>query len=490
MRKHFTMIIFGGTGDLSQKKLLPTLYFLFSEGDFSDDFSIVGIGTTKYTNEEYAEMVKGAIKKNLPEKFDENKCTNFLRHVTYRSGDLRQEDIYKELCTHINGTYASKKNEPNVIYYLATIPDLVGPIVEHLNAKQLCVEKINSKIIVEKPFGNDKASAAKLNDLILKSFTEKQIYRIDHYLGKDTVQNLTFFRFGNSIFEPLWNRNYVDHVQITVAEDIGIEKRGPFYEQAGVIRDIIQNHMLQLIALVGMEPPANLASDAVRDEKWTLLKAIRPMDDENIRKFTVLGQYGPGKINGEPVCGYREEERVDKRSVVPTYFAGKFFIDNWRWSEVPFYVRAGKRMAGRASEVRVQFRQPPLKLFEKRASALPNELILNIQPSEEIDLSINVKTPGIEGYLKSTMLKFNYEKEFNTKQYPPYARLLIDCIMGDTMLFARQDAIETMWSIVDPIINFWDKTPRPDFPNYDAGTWGPKEADALMERDGRKWHEL
>lgn len=343
-------------------------------------------------------------------------------------------------------------------------------------------------MIVEKPFGRDRASAIKLNQVILKGFDEKQIYRIDHYLGKETVQNIIFFRFANSIFEPLWNRRYVDHVQITVAEDLGVEHRGVFYEQAGVVRDIVQNHVMQLVALVAMEPPVGFEADLIRDEKVKVFRTIRPLDETHIDEFIVRGQYGPGKIKGEDVPGYRQEQDVSPLSNTPTFIAAKLYVDNWRWAGVPFYVRAGKRLPKRITEICVQFKQPPLKLFGRPCDVLePNLLAFGIQPHEEISLRLTVKYPGMGNQPYMVNMDFNYNETFNIKSYLAYYRLLIDCMKGDLTLFARQDGVEAMWSVVDPITDRWENTPPPGFPNYDAGTWGPKAAEELLSGEGHQW---
>jgi len=344
---------------------------------------------------------------------------------------------------------------------------------------------------MEKPFGTDRASAAKLNQFVLKYFDEKQIYRIDHYLGKDTVQNIIFFRFANSIFEPLWNRLYIDHIQITVAEDIGVGHRGVFYEQAGVVRDIVQNHIMQLIALVAMEPPVGFEADLIRDEKVKVFETIRSMDEEYIYHNTVRGQYGHGRFRDKSAAAYREEENVSRNSHTPTYLAAKLYIDNWRWAGVPFYIRTGKRLARQLTEIFVQFKQPPLRLFGRTCDILsPNALILTIQPQEAISLQLSVKYPGMENHPYTVNMEFNYEKSFSFKMHLPYERLIIDAIKDDLTLFARQDGVEAMWSVVDPIIERWESIPPQDFPNYAAGTWGPEEADELMQRDGRCWREL
>ncbi len=345
-------------------------------------------------------------------------------------------------------------------------------------------------VIVYRPFVRNSGYAVELNNTILKAFDANHVYRIVLYLGKETVQNIIFFRFANSIFEPLWNRRYIDHVQITVAEQLGIENRARFYEKAGVIRDIVQNHMMQLLALVAMEPPIGFEADYIRNEKIKVYHTVRPIDEEYVDSFTVRGQYGAGTINGKEVNSYRDEKDTAPGSNTPTYFTGKFYIDNWRWSGVPFYLRTGKRLTKRVTEISIHFKQPPLRLFGSTCEiGEPNTLVLGIQPHEKISLHLGVKHPGMGNQLYPVNMNFNYDEDFpGNVHFPlPYERLLIDCIKGDQTLFARQDGIEAMWDVVDPIINRWENTPAPEFPNYAAGTWGPKEADDLIRRDGRQW---
>ncbi len=486
----FVMVIFGGAGDLSQRKLLPTIYHIGCNEDFFSDYAIIGVGMPEFTDEQYRELIRTAIQRNEPGQFEETKYRQFAQHLYYLSGDLSSGDVYQKIRERLEGTESFHAGiHSNLVLYMAIQPRLLPEVIGQLHRYNFGRAPFASKIIVEKPFGVNRRSAAELDRVLLQGFDEKQIYRIDHYLAKDTVQNILFFRFGNSIFEPLWNRRYIDHVQITVAEDLGIEHRGVFYEQAGVVRDIVQNHIMQILSFVAMEPPAAFDAELIRDEKAKVFRTLRPMTDEYIDRFTARGQYGAGTIDGQPVCGYREENNVSPASNTPTFFAGKFYLDNWRFADVPFYVRSGKRMAKRMSEIFVQFRQPPLRLFGKMGDTIePSSLVLSIAPHEEIGLGVNVKYPGLDNQPFTVQLKFNYEKSFKLKYHPPYERLLIDCIKGDATLFARQDAIEAMWSVVDPIIERWEANPAKDFPNYPAGSFGPQEADELMSREGRKWH--
>jgi glucose-6-phosphate 1-dehydrogenase len=486
----FTMLIFGGTGDLSRRKLLPTLYHLFREENIFTDFRIFGVGRRNFSIQEYREYIREALLQFIPESMDDKSYEEFSRHLFYLPMEFEADIKQELLCSRIkNMAVPFEKN--NLLYYLAVRPSLVKPLVEKLAQYNMCKGEYQAKIILEKPFGINKASAAQLNQFLLKYFDENQIYRIDHYLGKDTVQNIIFFRFANSIFEPLWNRGYIDHIQITVAEDIGVEHRGNFYEQAGVIRDIVQNHILQLVALVAMEPPVGFGADFIRDEKVKVFNTIRPMNKAYITKHTVPGQYRAGKICGKPVKAYRQEKDVSPTSNVASFIAAKLYIDNWRWAGVPFYIRTGKRMAKRLTEIYIEFKQPPLRLFGRTCDILsPNALIFSLQPQEEINLQLTTKYPGMENRPHTVNMEFNYERAFNFKMHLPYERLIIDCIKSDLTLFARQDGVEAMWAVVDPIIECWEGLPEMDFPNYTAGTWGPAKADDLIQSDGRSWRNL
>ncbi|RJQ52598.1 MAG: glucose-6-phosphate dehydrogenase [Nitrospiraceae bacterium] len=487
----FTLVIFGATGDLSRRKLLPTLFHLCLDQNLPPEFSIIGFASTGRSDDDYRNFVKLAIEEHSEEAIPWPCWERFSANLYYISGRFDDEDSYKILSRRLAElARPTTRGTKEIIFYMAVPPQHLPDIMKLLIACKLCRGAFNTRIIVEKPFGQDRKSAAELNVLLSTAFDESQIYRIDHYLGKETVQNILFFRFANSIFEPLWNRRYIDHVQITVAESLGIENRARFYEGAGVVRDIVQNHMLELLALVAMEPPIGFEADYIRDERVKVFRTIRQMDDEYIDGYTARGQYGAGVIDEKEVPGYREENNVSPVSRTATYFAGRFYIDNWRWAGVPFYLRTGKRLKKRITEISIHFRQPPLKLFSTVCEIRePNFLVLRVQPREEISLHIGVKYPGIGNQLYPVNMNFNYERDFPVDvHFPlPYERLLLDCMKEDQTLFARRDEIEVMWAAVDPIIRRWEDTPPPDFPNYAAGTWGTEKADELMQNDGRQW---
>jgi glucose-6-phosphate 1-dehydrogenase len=485
----FSMVIFGGTGDLSKRKLLPALFHLYQDHQFPQGFSILGFARSKMTDEEYRRLIKEAVQTFLAGSFDEEEWNGFSKHLFYLSGATDDDESYTKLCRRMDQILIpTERGTGEVIYYLAIPPQIAPMVAEKLEHRNLCKGTYRTKIIIEKPFGQDHSSAVQLNQSLRKGFDENQIYRIDHYLGKEPVQNIIFFRFANSILEQVWNRYFIDNVQITVAEDLGIEHRAAFYEQSGVVRDIVQNHMLQLIGLVAMEPPVGFEAEAIRDEKGKVFRSISPMDETSVDRFTVRGQYGSGKVSGRDVPGYREEEGIPSSSTIPTFFAAEFHIENWRWAGVPFYIRTGKRLPRRITEIAIVFRKPPLTLFGQASDRLePNILLLTIQPDEKISLRFNVKFPYTIHNIYPANMVLNYQETFKTIIHDPYERLLIDCMKGDLTLFARQDSVETMWEIVDPIIGRWEAIPPLLFPNYPAGAWGPPEADLLLKREGRQW---
>jgi len=485
----FVMVVFGGAGDLSQKKLLPALFRLYREGDLPHGFAVVGAGRASHSDEEYRNLIRKALREFRETPVEEGKIEEFLRRLFYWSEGPEEGANFEDLRAKIEAVGApAADGRKQVIFYLAVPPGATPGIVSRLREANLSQGRFQARIILEKPFGRDLRSAGALNAVLKEAFSEDQIYRIDHYLGKETVQNIIFLRFSNSIFEHLWNRRYIDNIQITVAEDLGIENRGVFYEQSGVVRDIVQNHILQIIGLIAMEPPIGFSADFIRDEKVKVFRAIQPVDEKYTDLFMVRGQYASGKINGRSVPAYREEKGVDPNSFAPTFFAGKFYIANWRWAGVPFYVRTGKRMTRRTTEVVIQFYQPPLRLFGRACDTLDsNALVLTIQPEEKISLRFGVKYPYSANQIYPIDMSFCYQDAFQAPPYPAYERLLIDCLKGDLTLFVRQDQIEAMWEAVDPILKRWEETPPQDFPNYAAGTWGPVEAHRLLEREGRRW---
>ncbi len=485
----FTMVIFGGAGDLAGRKLLPALYDLHKDHVFSGAHSVVGVGFPDFDDQAYRKFATAAIRRADPGNFMRDDAAAFVKRLHFIPGSLDEEAIFAGLCDRLGELAPPGGIErSNLIYYLAVPPRLVPVIIKQLRKLSMCRALPKAKIIVEKPFGKDEASAEALNKLILEAFDEKQIFRIDHYLAKETVQNILFFRFGNSLFEPVWNTRYVDHVQITVAEDIGVEHRGPFYEDVGVIRDIVQNHLMQVLAMVAMEPPAGFDADLIRDEKIKVFHSIRRMDVHEVRNCSVVGQYGPGRIGGREVRGYRAEDRVSRTSETSTFFAGKFHVDNWRWAGVPFYLRTGKRLPRRTSQIYIEFKKLPLRLFGRTCERMePNGLFLSIQPKEAISLSLTVKRPGIGSEPGPANMVFDYARSFRFREHPAYERVLFDCIRGDLTLFPRQDAVELTWAVLDPVIKYWEAHPPARLPNYAAGSWGPRAAAELMAKEGRAW---
>jgi glucose-6-phosphate 1-dehydrogenase len=488
-----TFVIFGGMGDLTKRKLLPALYNLRCNDLLPKDFAIVGVARRPLDDAGYRDELTRAIKQFATRPVDDATWNEFIARIYYCRGDLDDPQTYQRLRDALEAATKKHQTAGNALFYMAIPPDEFGQAVARLGEVGLAREDGSwRRVIIEKPFGRDLDSARVLNDKLRLVLKEEQIFRIDHYLGKETVQNILVFRFANGIFEPIWNRRYIDHVQITVAEDIGVESRGAFYETAGVLRDIIQNHIFQLLCLVAMEPPSTLAAEAVRNEKVKVLEAITAPRPEEILQLAVRGQYSEGLVRGEKVKGYRHEANVSPRSNVETFAALKLFVENWRWAGVPFYVRSGKRLAKRDTTISIIFRRPPLLLFRDAGVEHidRNRLDIRVQPEEAIEITMKAKIPGASIRLKNVKLDFSY-KDFG-EQAPAtgYERLLYDCMVGDATLFHRADIVDAAWRIATPILDLWGSLPARDFPNYAAGTWGPTAADELMLRDGRQWVTL
>jgi glucose-6-phosphate 1-dehydrogenase len=491
----FVFVLFGGTGDLAHRKVIPALYQLWRTNLLPHEFMLVAIGRRPYTDASFQAEIKTSLEKYsrvLP--LDQQVWDEFARRISYLQGDFNDAAAYAHLRQHLDTCDVEHGTAGNQLFYLATQPSAFPEIVGELGRAGLDHEMHGGgwrRLVIEKPFGRDLDSAVRLNREVGKVFREKQVYRIDHYLGKETVRNLLVFRFGNGIFEPIWNRRYVDHVQITVAESIGIEARGAFYEETGAIRDFLQNHLMQLVSLVAMEPPASFDADALRDEKVKVLRAVAPKTRAEIAADLIRGQYGRGWVAAQEVPGYREEPAVDPQSETETFVAARLEIDDWRWAGVPFYVRSGKRLPKRSSEIAIQFRAVPHRLFtEAGADPEPNLLAMRIQPDEGILLRFGAKVPGLGVDVRAVNMDFTYGSAFSVDSPDAYETLILDALLGDAALFTRADEVEEAWGIVTPIIDAWADEASPGFPNYEAGTWGPAAADALIERDGRRWRRI
>jgi len=486
------MVIFGATGDLTKRKLFPALYNLAKEKFLPENFAIVGVGRQEMETEDFRRKIISELKEFVGDVTDKKLLDWFNDRTFYTGGDFDEDKkLFKDIKKLLGDVGKQFNIPPNYFYYLATPPSLFADVAGKISANGLGREDDGywRRFIFEKPFGHDLESAKNLNTALLKILKENQIYRIDHYLGKETVQNILVFRFGNSIFEPIWNRNFIDHVQITVAEQLGVEQRGDYYEKAGALRDMIPNHIFQLITLTAMEPPVSFQADAVRDEQAKILQAIQPFTPEDVLHETVRGQYGAGEINGKKVIAYRSEENVAPASNTETFAALKLAIDNWRWADVPFYVRTGKHLPEKHSTIVIQFKRAPFILFRDTPieKLTTNRIVIHIQPDEGITLHFGAKVPGPIVNMGAVDMDFNYLDHFGDTVSTGYERLLYDCMIGDATLFQRADMVEASWRIVSPILDVWTAIPARDFPNYEAGSWGPKDADELLESDGRKW---
>jgi glucose-6-phosphate 1-dehydrogenase len=491
-RPHAAVLtIFGASGDLTKRKLIPALYTLAREKRLPERFAVVGYARSEMTDEIFREKMREAVRQFSRTDLDENLWHQFASTLYFVPGSYDEAQGYQRLREFIDNFDRGSRVLPVRIFYLAVPPELYAQIIQHMSAAGLAARETNgtrTRVIIEKPFGVDQESARELNRTIHSVLDESQIYRIDHYLGKETVQNIMVFRFANAVFEPIWNRRYVDHVQITAAESVGVESRAGYYEGAGVVRDMFQNHLLQLLCLTAMEPPVGFSADAVRDEKIKVLRGVRPISIREVAGVAVRGQYTSGIVDGAEVRGYRDEAGVDPQSNTPTFAAIKFFIDTWRWEGVPFYLRSGKRLAKRVTEIAIQFKRPPMLMFRSCAvdEVSPNVLVMRIQPDEGISLTFEVKPPGPEICVSPLSLDFRYDEAFGSAPPEAYETLLEDCIEGDSTLFTRSDWVELAWALVDPIIRAWQDAQTP-MPEYPAGSWGPAEADQFMARDGRRW---
>jgi glucose-6-phosphate 1-dehydrogenase len=485
------LVIFGASGDLTRRKLVPALYNLARHGLLSSEFAVVGFARREGTTESFRQAMREDIPRHCDCTVDPALWDWLESRMHYVAGDVKEPEGVQRLAAQLAALERDHGTGGNAFFYLATPPEQFGPIVRALDGAGLASESSGRwrRVVVEKPFGRDLPSARALNEELRAALSERQIYRIDHYLGKETVQNLLVFRFSNGIFEPIWNRRYVDHVQITVAETLGVEGRGGYYDNAGALRDMVPNHIFQLISLVALECPISFDANAVRDEQSKVLRAIPPLTEEHVLSHTVRGQYGAGRVDGRTLPDYRAEPHVAPRSSTETFVAMRLEIDNWRWKDVPFYLRVGKALPRRVTEIVVQFRRPPFALFRGTTvdQLSANRLVINVQPDEGIQLHFGAKIPGAVMSIGTVDMDFKYADHFGREPATGYERLLYDAILGDQTLFQRADMVEAGWSVVQPVLDVWQALPARTFPNYRAGTWGPPEADALVERDGRRW---
>ncbi len=486
-------VIFGASGDLTKRLLMPAIYNLACDGLLPQNFAIVGTAKTDLNHESFREQMSKDIRQFTTRDFDNKVWDEFVKNLYYVSGSFDDPSMYERLKQLLNKVDTKHNTDGNYLFYLAVPPVVFGLISRQLGIAGLANDDMcRPRLVVEKPFGHELESALNLNRELQEHWQEHQIWRIDHYLGKETVQNVLAFRFANGIFEPLWNRHYIDHVQLTVAEKVGVEGRGNFYERSGVVRDMIQNHMLQMLAYIAMESPSSFHADDIRNGKVAVLKAIHPMTPEDVITNAVRGQYSGGTMDGNIVLSYREEPDVAKDSRTETFASLKLFIDNWRWAGVPFYLRSGKRLPTRRTEIAIQFKRAPEVLFRDTAVERleANQLLLHIQPDQGIELVFEAKIPGPTMQLQTVRMHFEYQEAFHAARGTGYETLLYDCMNGDPTLFSRSDLVETAWRVAQPLLDVWSSLPPRDFPNYPAGTWGPKEAAELIERDGRLWRRL
>jgi glucose-6-phosphate 1-dehydrogenase len=489
-----SIVIFGATGDLTHRKLIPALYNLAADGELPPATTVIGFARRPKTDEEFRKELEETTRKFSRQQMRDEVWKTFAGSIFYHQSEFEDEGGYQSLAKRLRQIDDERGTRGNRLFYFAAAPEQFEPILKNLKAAGLNRAGNGrwARVIIEKPFGRDLASAQELNRIVANSFSEDQTYRIDHFLGKETAQNILVLRFANAIFEPIWNSRYIDHVQITAAETLGVETRGGYYETAGALRDMVQNHLLQLLCLVAMEPPSDLGADSIRDEKVKVVRSLRRYDDRDaVATFVVRGQYAKGAVNGEDVPAYREEEKVDPQSETETYVALRVLIDNWRWSEVPIYVRVGKRLPKSATEISVHFKKAPMVLFNRDSTVLDqNVLVIRIQPDEGISLRMMAKIPGTNLRIEPVKMDFHYGTSFGKASPEAYERLLLDAMSGDATLFARRDEVEAAWAFIDTIENEWAKENAPPLTWYPAGSWGPEEADELLARDGRNWRRL